>query len=85
MGRPWWVLAFLLPLCCGSTFLAVVFGAGAGGLLGGLALGAAGLGPWGALVSGAVAGASAAVPLLLVAARRDKAACALPLAPGLTR
>ncbi len=77
MERPWWLLAFLLPMCCGGTFLAVVIGVGGGGLLSGLFLGL-GSTPWGALFFGSFMGLSVAVPLIMVADRsaRRSEACA---------
>ena len=82
MERPWWMLAFLLPLCCGSTFLAFVIGAGGGGILGALFLGAASS-PWGALVLGSLMGAAFAVPLIVMADRslREKKSCAVDAGP----
>lgn len=71
MERPWWMLVFLLPLCCGSTFLAFLLGAGGAGLMGGLLAGLAS-GPWGALALGSLMGAMFAVPLIVVADRRSR-------------
>lgn len=80
MERPWWMLAFLLPLCCGSTFLAFLLGAGGGSLLGGLIFGVLLPGPAGALVFGGLMGVTFAVPLIVIAdrdLRRKGDACAI--------
>jgi cyanate permease len=79
MERPWWMLAFLIPLCCGSTFLAFLLGVGGGGLLGGLVMGPLAAGPWGSLVFGSLMGAAFSVPLIVFMDRRTRPdeACAL--------
>lgn len=83
MERPWWMLAFLLPLCCGSTFLLFLFlfGAGGGGILAGLFFGGWFASPWGALWSGGFTGMILAVPLVVLSdrrLRRKNDECAIP-------